>query len=535
MFNFTKDQSIYVFILLIILVIIVGTCFIPLSNMLPNRDSGVFLYVGQQILDGSIPYRDIWDHKGPTVYYINALGLLIAQGSQWGVFFLELLSLFIAALLGYKVMSRAFGRAPAVCASILWIFSIFYLNIDGYEGNFTEEYALPLSFATIYIFLQSRNSNSKLVYFFLIGLIFSISFLLKPNSTGIQFSVLLFVFIEGILQNRIYDLIKKVLSFILGSLVILVPVLIYLKWNDALNDLLDVFLRYNILYSHSSLKDKIVSILQGLFYLAPSGLMFTALGAWIFGLFALRGGSRLQESQKDLIYLSLLAMPVEFIFSSITGRIYYHYYFCWLPVFAVLTSYFFSILLTQVSSTSINVYKYKIGTNYLFLSALLIAMCSLTSFMVYHNLKELIYSYGKERIPVIDKVERHRDGAEYLLMWGAEASVNYATKIKSPTRYVYQYPLYTCGYYTEEMINEFLDGIRGKNPIIVDTSSTNEFIPPIDDIKREKWAYLAFAGNSGADCQVLQDMGEVFDYISSQYEPVDTIEENGWVIYKLRQ
>jgi len=534
MFNITKDRSIYVFILLIILVIIVGTSFIPLSNQLPNRDSGVFLYMGQQILDGSIPYRDIWDHKGPTIYYVNAFGLLIAQGSQWGVFFLELLSLFIAASFGYIVMSRSFGRAPAVCASILWIFGIFYLFLDEYEGNFTEEYSLPLSFATIYLFLQSRNSNSKLIYFFFIGFIFSISFLFKPNSTGIQFSVLLFIFIEGILQNRIYDLIKRVLSFILGSLLILVPVLFYFKWNDALNDLFDIFLQYNILYSQSGLKDKMVSILQGLFFLAPSGLLFTAFGAWIFGILAIRGGSKLQESQKDLIYLSLLAMPIEFIFSAISGRIYYHYYICWLPVFAVLTSYFFSIILTQVSSTDINVFKYKVGANYVFITALLIAMCSLTSFMIYHNMKEIILSYGK-RISVIDKVEEHRDDAEYLLMWGAEASVNYATKIKSPTRYVYQYPLYTCGYYTKEMINEFLDDIRDKKPMIVDTSSTNEFIPPIDDIKREQWANFVFAGNSGVDCQIQQDMGEVFNFINSQYEPVDTIEENGWVIYIPRQ
>ncbi len=149
-------------------------------------------------------------------------------------------------------------------------------------------------------------------------------------------------------------------------------------------------------------------------------------------------------------------------------------------------------------------------------------------------MKEIILSYGK-RISVIDKVEEHRDDAEYLLMWGAEASVNYATKIKSPTRYVYQYPLYTCGYYTKEMINEFLDDIRDKKPMIVDTSSTNEFIPPIDDIKREQWANFVFAGNSGVDCQIQQDMGEVFNFINSQYEPVDTIEENGWVIYIPRQ
>ncbi len=57
---------------------------LPLNNM-PERDSGVFLYVDGQILDGRIPYRDVWDHKGPILYYLNALGLTVANGSMMGV------------------------------------------------------------------------------------------------------------------------------------------------------------------------------------------------------------------------------------------------------------------------------------------------------------------------------------------------------------------------------------------------------------------------------------------------------------------
>ncbi len=60
---------------------------LPNGIKIPNRDSGAFLYIGQRILKGDIPYRDIWDHKPPCIFFINALGLFIGRGAIWGVWF----------------------------------------------------------------------------------------------------------------------------------------------------------------------------------------------------------------------------------------------------------------------------------------------------------------------------------------------------------------------------------------------------------------------------------------------------------------
>ncbi|MEQ9618319.1 MAG: glycosyltransferase family 39 protein [Deltaproteobacteria bacterium] len=534
--KFARDQSIYIFLLFVILVLIVGTFFFPTNENLPNRDSGVFLYVGQQILDGSIPYRDIWDHKGPVIYYVNALGLFIGQGSQWGVLLVELFSLFIAVSLGYIVMSKSFGRIPAVFASITWLLAIVYLIYDDgirekSGGNLTEEYSLPLSFATLYFFWRSRNSSSNLFYIFLIGSIFSISFLLRPNNTGMQISAALFIFFAGVLSHRKYDLIKQILAFILGSTVILIPVLFYFEWNNALNDFFDLFLRYNLIHSTSSLRDKIVSIYYGLLLLSPSGLPLIALVTWIVGIFSIGGGLKLQKSQRDLICLGLIGMPVEFILAALSGRQYNHYYICWLPIFAILTSFFIFSIITQFSSIKINIFKRAVSLNYLWTFAFLIAMSGLTCVKIYSNFEDLILSNKQKLNPGIEKIRKYTKDENYLLMWGAESSVNYVTEIKAPTRYVYQYPLYTCGYYTEEMINEFLDDIAQKKPLIVDTSMTNELIPPIDDNERKQWIN---AGGNTRDCLLSPKMDDVFKFINSRYEPVDVISKNGWTLYKYR-
>ena len=56
----------------------------PFWTNIPYRDSGVFQYVGWRLLQGDIAYRDVWDHKGPAIYYIDALGIVIGGTGGWG-------------------------------------------------------------------------------------------------------------------------------------------------------------------------------------------------------------------------------------------------------------------------------------------------------------------------------------------------------------------------------------------------------------------------------------------------------------------
>src|SRR5687768_18415163 len=66
----------------------------PTNMTLPSRDSGVFLYVGWRLLNGDIPYRDVWDHKPPLIYFVDALGIALTPASPWGVWTRQFHSIF---------------------------------------------------------------------------------------------------------------------------------------------------------------------------------------------------------------------------------------------------------------------------------------------------------------------------------------------------------------------------------------------------------------------------------------------------------
>jgi len=94
---------------------------------------------------------------------------------------------------------------------------------------------------------------------------------------------------------------------------------------------------------------------------------------------------------------------------------------------------------------------------------------------------------------VIEYVKESTSPDDYVLLWGAEASVNYFTERRSPTRFVYQYPLQRDGYVNESLVVEFLDDVIQNRPkLIIDTDSSipmYEF-PVRSDTIDEKTAYL---------------------------------------------
>ena len=45
----------------------------PFNSSLPGRDQSVFLYIGREMYNGAVPYRDLFDHKGVILYFIELI------------------------------------------------------------------------------------------------------------------------------------------------------------------------------------------------------------------------------------------------------------------------------------------------------------------------------------------------------------------------------------------------------------------------------------------------------------------------------
>ena len=94
----------------------------PISPYYGN-DSAFFLLMGKGVTQGKIPYLDLYDQKGPMIFYVNALGYLLT-GNRYGIFLMQIVNLTAAYLIVYR-LARFWlrsGASLAVVAAYLFVY-----------------------------------------------------------------------------------------------------------------------------------------------------------------------------------------------------------------------------------------------------------------------------------------------------------------------------------------------------------------------------------------------------------------------------
>lgn len=62
----------------------------PLYPLNDWMDANIFYTMGKAMMNGSVLYRDVFDHKGPLLYLIYGLGWCVDHTGFLGVFLLEI-------------------------------------------------------------------------------------------------------------------------------------------------------------------------------------------------------------------------------------------------------------------------------------------------------------------------------------------------------------------------------------------------------------------------------------------------------------
>ncbi len=505
-------------IFLALLALLVFLPNLPLNNV-PERDSGVFLYVGGQILDGRIPYRDVWDHKGPLLYYLNAFGLAVGNGSVMGVWVVELLLVGTAVVLSFWVLSAVFGAIPAGFSTIVWLLNAYLLQIG---GNLTEAYALPFQFAALYFFWQSFKSPYKFRCGAAIGLTAGAAFLLRPNNIGIHLAIAVYFGVAGVRTREWPWLIQRVVGMLAGFSVVVGGTAVYFATHHALNNLINQMFIYNFTYAEAASETRLVASLAILFAFMSFGLVVMILSAWVIGWYQIGRKKLLTEAWGPLVLVALIALPIEVVFASASGLTFAHYALSLLPTVAILVAFL-------AHGLFVNFVPYSKWAAYGVLLGLLIWTIYKPASQIVSDL--ITSEADNNKAALLADMREAVTGSNTLLFWGAETSYNFVLDVPAPTRFVYQYPLYTAAYTTPAMIHEFLAGIVRERPLLIDTSSTNPNVPPLDEAGRASWQAVRIHRRMAHLDSSLTYLQPVFAYIAAHYTLVGTVGHEEWPVY----
>src|ERR1700737_4638261 len=86
-----------------------------------ERDITTYAVIAHEMLSGKALYRDLWDHKPPTIHVTYAAAELVAGYGRDSIFLLNVVAA-IATLLACYLAGSASGRGPVsgLVAAALW-------------------------------------------------------------------------------------------------------------------------------------------------------------------------------------------------------------------------------------------------------------------------------------------------------------------------------------------------------------------------------------------------------------------------------
>ena len=88
----------------------------------PWSDVNILGTMGREMLKGQVPYRDLFDHKGPLIYFLFGLCMNLMPGTYHGLFLLEAVCCAGAMFFGWKT-----ARLYLPDLSPLWMVPLFAL------------------------------------------------------------------------------------------------------------------------------------------------------------------------------------------------------------------------------------------------------------------------------------------------------------------------------------------------------------------------------------------------------------------------
>jgi 4-amino-4-deoxy-L-arabinose transferase-like glycosyltransferase len=153
-----------------------------------SPDEGYFAFMGNSILNGSIPYVDFADNKPPGIWYLLSLGFLVFGKSIYVAreitYVAHALSAFVLYLIGKKLWNEKIGMISA----LLFLIGILIPAFEGFYA-LTEPFLTLFSLLGFLLFVKGREQK---LFLLASGAAIGISTLFKQTGILLLFAIIIF-------------------------------------------------------------------------------------------------------------------------------------------------------------------------------------------------------------------------------------------------------------------------------------------------------------------------------------------------------
>ena len=415
-----------------------------------ERDEGGYAYIGQELLRGAVPYRDVIDLKPPGTYYYYAVAEALGGQTSEGIrrvtacyAVMTLLATFYAA--------RKFGTRPGLLAALL--FALFSGSPRIHGSGCNSEVIMLLPLVTGLCFMLKGIEKESRALFAAAGFCSSVAMLTKTVALPYDLLFLAISMCNGYRQDRSKGAAQNAVAFLTPQFLVFGIVLAWFAHCGALVD----FIRWNVTIPLAYVKNgqfvEGLSFTTALYYRLPVLLLPLALA---FGTSIWLLAS--DRSLKSIIVVLLL--PVSFIGVWLPGKWFPHYFIQLVPFCAILGGIGLTGLLQAKG-------RFKI-----------VALPAIAAGLIYFAVQESVYFRKDARELIILKyqddiftsmvevaryVGERTTPEDSILQWGFEPELYFLSGRRSAIPHI-SAPVLALEPDVEAAVDRMLDTVRARPP-----------------------------------------------------------------------
>lgn len=285
----------------------------------PGSDSTIYQQMGLSILQGKVPYVDLFEQKGIVLFWLDAIGIaLIPKG--YGLLTLCIVATSLSFYLWLKTASLYINTW------VRWIpvlIGVFLCALAYGDANYTEMWSLPCISYVVYLLAKYLRGDYDISGkdCFLIGVFIGLIFFIRLNNAIPIVISCLYVGFFFIQKKQFKKLWISAGYASLGFVMAVVTVISIFALQYGMRSIQDLFfgtIGYNLIYLKSYGK--------GVLYVNPNFIISTIL---VMLLFVIK-----RKDWRVVFYIVL-----SYIFAYLTmGKAYFSHYFLIIVPLAVLSS-----------------------------------------------------------------------------------------------------------------------------------------------------------------------------------------------------
>lgn len=404
-----------------------------------DHDESLYLLVANSLLQGNVPYTDVWDNKPPGIYFLYALGLLIFGNNIISIRFFTCIlvgcTCFLLYCLGKKITNN---EILGLIAGI--IYAVFSLENGGLAAN-TEIFFTPFVVLGFYLLFcleitPEKQISQQKITLISIGLSLGIGLQIKQVVLFDFLAILIILSLrlwwnkKSLTQPLIKEIVQcftwLILGFIMPTILIIISFTIAGHFNE--------YWYANFTANSKRVGNEsfaIMTLIYALFIQLKVNF-FLWLCLILTPFYMLTASIK---SRKELTYLTIWFI-MSFLGVAAPKSFFTHYFLQLLPSFSLISAYIITESIWKIQ----NIPK----LNKIIILILILVMPIMTQ--IYPKLNATI-QYPLNRIVkgnqnwgdtpamigdyIIDKINDN----DYIYVFDYQPVIYYLTRSKIPTKY----------------------------------------------------------------------------------------------------